>query len=418
MSDGKVRFGRTVAGFATVGIYNVAAAGRRAVCRQASITPYTRGATPSGSEDVVPDIDQTEFLSDLEEHLHAVVRDTVAEPLRSIDEKLGTVAAHCQSAVQSGGKRLRPRFAYWAWRVGAPADAAPQPLIRLAAALELLHAAILVHDDVIDASEVRRGQPSVRAALTAGHRSDAGWGDATDFGDNMALLIGDLLWSAAHDTFDDAVAGLPAGIAQRTSRAFRTMRVEVLAGQLLELRAQAGRDYHADTAEKILRYKTSAYTVERPVELGLELAGSASPATAQTLRDYAGAVGQAFQLRDDLADLFGTTKTSGKRTGDDIRAGKPTELLGAAYELADDLDRSLLATIVGDATADQAAIAEVQTVVLQCGAADRVGRRIADLVATARRAIADLSASADPTALAGLSDMLAECTELSFLPAE
>jgi geranylgeranyl diphosphate synthase type I len=232
----------------------------------------------------------------------------------------------------------------------------------------------------------------------------------------MALLVGDLLWSAAHDTFDDALAGLPEETARRTARTFRTMRVEVLAGQLLELRAQAGRDYRPETAEKILRYKTSAYTVERPVELGLALTGQASSETAATLRTYAGAVGQAFQLRDDLADLFGTTKTSGKRTGDDIRAGKPTELLGAAYDLADDLDRSLLATIVGDPAADQASIAEVQSVVLQCGAADRVGRRVAALVATARQAITDLSASADAAALGGLTDMLTECTELSFLP--
>lgn len=364
----------------------------------------------------MPDTDQTEFLSALEDRLNTVVDNTVAEPLCAVEAGLGTFAALCHSAVQSGGKRLRPRFVYWAWRVCAPADAPPQTLIRLAAALELLHAAILVHDDVIDGSEVRRGQPSVRAALAARHRAGSGWGDARQYGDSMALLVGDLLWSAAHDTFDDAVAGLPREIARRTSRAFRSMRVEVLAGQLLELRAQAARDYDAETAEKILLYKTSAYTVERPVELGLALAGTASPATAETLREYACAVGQAFQLRDDLADLFGTTETSGKKTGDDIRAGKPTELLGASLDLAEGSDVDTLTRIVGDATADEAAIAEVQRIVLQCGAADRVRRRIADLVVIAHRAIADLSETADVSALAGLSEMLAECTELSFLP--
>lgn len=369
------------------------------------------------AEIFVPDTDQTGFLSELEDHLHAVVRDTVAEPLLAVDPDLDAVAALCRSAVQAGGKRLRPRFAYWGWRVGAPADAPRQPLVRLAAALELLHAAILVHDDVIDASEVRRGQPSVRAALADRHRTDAGWGDATEFGDSMALLVGDLLWSAAHDAFDDALAGLPHDRAQRTTRAFRAMRVEVLAGQLLELRAQAARDYRADTAEKILRYKTSAYTVERPVELGLELAGSASQATADTLAEYAGAVGQAFQLRDDLADLFGTSTTLGKATGDDIRSGKPTELLGATLELASGSDVATLTGVVGDTAADQAAIAEVQQIVLRCGAADRVRRRITDLVVTAHQAIAELSPSADVAALAGLSEMLAECTELSFLPA-
>lgn len=369
------------------------------------------------AENVVPDTDQTQFLTDLEDHLRAVVRDTVAEPLCSIDGGLDAVAAFCGSAAQAGGKRLRPRFAYWAWRVGAPVDAPRPPLVGLAAALELLHAAILVHDDVIDASELRRGQPSVRAALADRHRSAAGWGDAVQFGDNMALLVGDLLWSAAHDAFDDAVAGVADEVRQRTVRAFRAMRVEVLAGQLLELRAQAARDYAAETAEKILRYKTSAYTVERPVELGLELAGGGSPATARTLREYAGAVGQAFQLRDDLADMFGTPDTIGKTPGDDVRSGKPTELLGATMELAPAPDVEILSGIVGDAAADRTAIAEVQRIVLACGAADRVRRRIGDLVVTAHRAIADLSQAADVKTLAGLSEMLAECTELSFLPA-
>lgn len=118
--DGELRFGRTVTGRATVGIYSAAArhpAGRA----EAGASPIHRGAAPSESENVVSDTDQTAFLSALEDHLQAVVTDAVAEPLRSIDPGLGTVAGLCQSAVRSGGKRLRPRFAYWAWRVGAPA---------------------------------------------------------------------------------------------------------------------------------------------------------------------------------------------------------------------------------------------------------------------------------------------------------
>lgn len=363
------------------------------------------------------DTDETEFLSDLEDQLQTVVRDTVAEALRAIDVGLDAVATLCRSAVQAGGKRLRPRFAYWAWRVCTPADAPRQQLVRLGAALELLHAAILVHDDVIDASEVRRGQPSVRAAFAAHHRADAGWGDAAAYGNSMALLVGDLLWSAAHDAFDDAVVDLARDGAQRTARAFRSMRVEVLAGQLLELQAQAARDHRAGTAEKILRYKTSAYTVERPVDLGLELAGNASSATAHTLGQYARAVGQAFQLRDDLADLFGTSTTLGKATGDDIRSGKPTELLGATMELTTVSDAATLTAVVGDANADPAAIAEIQRIVLQCGAVEQVRQRINDLVVVADRAISELSTSVDRDALVGLSRLLTECTELSFIPA-
>jgi geranylgeranyl diphosphate synthase, type I len=359
---------------------------------------------------------QTDFLAALEHHLQTWVSDTVVERVRAIDEDLSVFAELCLSAVSAGGKRLRPRFAYWAWRLGAGDDQESGPIVQLAGSLELLHAAILVHDDVIDGSELRRGQPSVRAALAAHHRAAGWWGDSQEFGDHTALLVGDLLWSAAHDAFDDGVADLPPERRSSVLRCFRSMRSEVLSGQLLELRAQAARDLNAGTAQKILRYKTSAYTVEWPAEIGLESACSAPAVVVETLNRFARAVGQAFQLRDDLSDLFGSTLTSGKRAGDDLRAGKPTELMGAALELAAEADVQTLSRIIGDATANDADVAEVQRIVEQTGALGRVRDRIDALVTTAEEAIVDLS-PVDDAVRAGLSELVAECTELSFLDA-
>lgn len=358
----------------------------------------------------------TEFLTTLEDQLGAAVRDTVAAPLRSIDGSLEPVADLCLSAVNAGGKRLRPRFMFWAWRAARPADADLPPLVHLAAAVELLHAAVLVHDDVIDDSDVRRGQPSVRAALAACHRADDGTGDARLFGDHMALLVGDLLWSAAHDSADSAVGSIGTAARRSVRHTFGTMRVEVVAGQLLELQAQAGRDYSAAAAGKIQRYKTSSYTVERPVQLGLALAGTASPANTANLQEFARAVGRAFQLRDDLTDLFSTTAASGKRVGDDIRGGKPTELLGTALELANASDRHTLTGIVGDADADDAAIDSARRVLVRSGAVARIRSRVAELVAVATAAIEELSPDTDAAVRAGLTAMLTECTDLSFLP--
>ena len=355
------------------------------------------------------------FLAAVEHRLHTSVTTAVIDPVRAIDEHLDVFTTLGMSAVTAGGKRLRPRFAYWAWRVGGPDHDDTGPIVRLAAALEILHAAILVHDDIIDASELRRGQPSVRTALAGWHTEQDWSGTPREFGDHTALLVGDLLWSTAHDEFDDAVSGLSQAPRRAVSRSFAAMRVEVISGQLLELRAQAARTYDAASAEQIRRYKTSAYTVERPVELGLGLTGSASRATAETLNQYARAVGHAFQLRDDLADLLDSSASSGKRTGDDIRSGKPTELLGAALELATGADAQTLADVVGDGTADASAIAEVRRIVMACGAADRVTHRIADLVAVANQALQDLPRSTDPAALTGLRELLAECTDVSFM---
>lgn len=360
----------------------------------------------------------TDFLAAVEQRLHACVTGAVADPLQTIDAELSAYAQACLAAVTAGGKRLRPRFAFCAWRLGAEDLRATGPVVRLAASLELLHAAILVHDDIIDHSELRRGKPSARAALAGHHRTQQWWGAAQEFGDATALLVGDLLWSAAHDEFDDATSELSPDLRRAVSQCFRSMRVEVLSGQLLELRAQAARDYAPAAVEKILRYKTGSYTVVRPVELGSTLAGPAPSMVAEALSSYSDAVGRAFQLRDDLADLFSCTASTGKRPGDDIRSGKPTELLGATLALATEPDARTLTRIVGNEAADQDDIAEAQQIALRSGAVGRTRQRITELVAAADRALTGLPAALDQPGVDGLADLLAECTDLSFLADE
>lgn len=365
------------------------------------------------------DDEQNAFLAAVDGLLRAKVSDTVSDHLTSIDAGLRPFAEVCLSAATVGGKRLRPRFAYWAWRTLMGADAPSGQIVALGAALELLHAAILVHDDVIDASELRRGEPSVRAALAAHHRCSGWSGSAREFGDHTALLIGDLLWGSAHDLFEVAVADLDVPQRRSAVTGFRTMRVEVISGQLLELRAQAAGDFASSTAEKILQYKTSAYTVERPVQLGLDVS-TARPATAAVLSRYARATGHAFQLRDDLADLFGTRLSSGKSGGDDVRAGKPTELLGETFRRSDEAGLRALAGIVGRADASDDDIEVIRRIVVESGAVYSITERIAGLVDTARTAVEDLSLSAEvdaPTVRDSLTGLLDECTDLTFLPA-
>ncbi len=358
-----------------------------------------------------------DFLPAVERRLHTCVTGAVAEQLQLIDPELGSFAQVSLSAVTGGGKRLRPRFAFCAWRLGAADPQRTDAIVALAASLELLHAAILVHDDIIDHSDLRRGRPSARAPLAGQHRDRNWWGAAQEFGDGAALLVGDLLWSAAHDELDDMTSALPPQLRKQVAGCFRSMRVEVLSGQLLELRAQAARDHRPDTAEQIQRYKTGSYTVVRPVELGSILAGSAAPAVTDPLRSYAVAVGQAFQLRDDLADLFSPTESTGKRPGDDIRSGKPTELLGATLTMATAAEVRTLTPIVGDAAADDDRIADAQRIALRSGAVERTRSRIDGLIATAEQALSRLPATVDPGGRAGLARLLTECTDLSFLPA-
>lgn len=359
------------------------------------------------------DDEQAAFLGAVDAALHGAVAEGISDRLTVIDQGLIPFAELALSAATVGGKRLRPRFAYWAWRSAAGDTEPTVQIVSLGAALELLHAAILVHDDIIDRSVLRRGRPSVRAGLAAGHRATGWTGSADDFGDHTALLIGDLLWGVAHDLFDTAVDGLDPGQRRLIFGAFRGMRAEVISGQLLELRAQAAGDFSTSAAEKILQYKTSVYTVERPMELGLRVGG----ATRSTvLERFARATGQAFQLRDDLSDLFAAPMNSGKRVGDDIRSAKPTELLGSALRLAGAADRATLIGIVGDPDASADEIDTVKTVFVESGAVAAITARIGVLVAEARRALAELRDDTVGAAVrSALEDLLQECTELSFM---
>ncbi len=359
-------------------------------------------------------MDETAYVAAVEGELQAIVTAGIAEGLQSIDAELQPYAALCTSAVTSGGKRLRPRFAYWGWRAGNADPDTVSQIVTMGAALELLHAAILVHDDIIDSAPLRRGLPSVRAALADRHRSRQWAGEATHFGDHAALLVGDLLWAAAQDAIADATAEIPEPRRGQTVTAFRAMRLEVMAGQLLELDAQAARLLTDEAADKIVMYKTSKYTVERPVALGLTVA-DASPGATLSLGRYAAATGRAFQLCDDFADLYGPTDTSGKTAGGDIRDGKPTELLGTALRSATEAQRQTLIRVVGDPDADQSAIDEVKRIFLATGAVRAVESRVGALAANAREALLDGDASLSPQVVAAFEALLAECTDLSFL---
>jgi geranylgeranyl diphosphate synthase type I len=192
------------------------------------------------------------------------------------------------------------------------------------------------------------------------------------------------------------------------------MRLEVMAGQLLELDAQAATLFTDDAADKIVAYKTSKYTVERPVALGLTIA-DASPENRLALNRFAVATGRAFQLRDDLADLYGPAGASGKTAGGDIRDGKPTALLGTALRLATETQHRTLTVVVGDPQADQVAIDEVKQIFVHTGAVATMKNRVDELAGSARRALSDHGENLSSAVVEALHGVLGECTDLSFL---
>lgn len=297
-----------------------------------------------------------------------------------------------------GGKRLRAAFCWWSWRAhgGDPSSPEAEAVARVGAALELFQAAALFHDDVMDDSDTRRGEPAAHRRFAAMH-AEHGWsGDARRFGESAAILLGDLALVASEREFVRAVAGLPAERRTAAHAVFERMRTEVTVGQYLDLLAEVlpwGDDPLADEARarEVIVAKAARYSVEHPLLLGAVLAGADDAAQAAT-RDYGLPLGEAFQLRDDLLGVFGDPATTGKPAGDDLREGKRTVLVARAMARAvaqDDrkLADALLAGL-GDRGLDDEACGALAARIEASGAVAEVEDLIAELSARAFAALA------------------------------
>lgn len=286
------------------------------------------------------------------------------------------------AAFTEGGKRFRPGCCYWgaAAVAGQPDD--PAPLLGAAASLDLLHVSALAHDDVMDASDTRRGVPAAHRQFEALHAGSGWLGSSEAFGRAGAILLGDLLlmWSA--ELF--AGAGLEPDAQRRAEPLLDAVRTEVTLGQYLDVLAQhQPLPTGAGTTEamlaqvyRVVEYKTSRYTIVRPVQIGAAIAG-ATGAQLDALAAYGSPLGRAFQFRDDLLGVFGDSAVTGKPAGDDLREGKRTVLVAYALAHAEPNAAVWLADLLGRPDLDESDIDDLRGIIADSGAADAAEREIA-----------------------------------------
>jgi geranylgeranyl diphosphate synthase, type I len=298
----------------------------------------------------------------------------------AFDRELGEPMAEIRRLVMSGGKRLRPAFCHWAF-VGCGGDPDDPIVTDTGAAFELMHAFALFHDDVMDDAESRRGARTTHRTFAARHR-DGGWsGEARRFGDGMAILIGDLAF-----VYSDQ---LMAGANATAWRIWNELRIELNVGQVLDVLGSVQGVRDLAHAERICRYKSGKYTIERPMHLGAALADpSRFDDRAPRLSAYGLPLGDAFQMRDDVMGAFGDERATGKPVGGDLREGKPTPLLARALAAATEAQREVLAT-VGSPELNDAGVAAIQTVLVETGALSDLETTIAELTAEAIAALHD-----------------------------
>ncbi|UNO38801.1 polyprenyl synthetase family protein [Streptomyces sp. MST-110588] len=305
-----------------------------------------------------------------------------------LTEKAQTATVPRQSALAlllrdfiTGGKRVRPLLCVAGWHA-ARGEGDPARIIRLAASIELAHACALIHDDIMDAADSRRGRPTVHRMLADHHPTPS---MAERFGISGAILVGDLalVWS------DELLHTTPMPDANRTAvlRCVDMARAELIAGQHLDLLTTSDLDVSIETTLTVVRYKTAKYTIERPLQVGAALAG-AGQQVLDACTAYGVPLGEAFQLRDDVLGVFGDPAVTGKSRLDDLREGKCTSLIVHALRSAAPHQAGRLRALIGDPRLGEPEAAEVRTLLTNTGARAAVEQMIEERYRQALGALA------------------------------
>jgi len=327
-------------------------------------------------------------LADLVDQRIASFLDDRESEMSAISGDLGHLVDYVR-VLLGNGKRFRARFCYWGWRAihTLPRELEPMAelekiedldaVLSLAVSLEIFHAAALVHDDIMDNSDTRRGMPSAHKAFQALHSQRQYAGSPVHFGLSTSLLVGDLLLAWSDQLLSQALEqGVSAEAASETRAQFATMRQEVTLGQYLDIHEEAAWPHTADAdrldrALTVVTYKSAKYSMEAPLLIGASLAG-ASGQQLQALSAFGLPLGIAFQLRDDVLGVFGDSEVTGKPSGDDLREGKRTVLIALAEEVMPSSTKKVFTEMLGDRSLNGDQIGVMQSTLRDTGALDRV----------------------------------------------
>jgi geranylgeranyl diphosphate synthase type I len=330
-----------------------------------------------------------EQLKTLREQIEAHLKDFLSaqsDYFTSIAPELKPAASSLSDFVVNGGKRFRPIFAA-VGAMGAGSQLSDSE-IRAFASLELLQACALIHDDLMDASDTRRGEPAIHKLFESMHIAEKFQGNPVQFGLSASVLIGDLalIWS---DQMLNS-SGIENSALLAAITVHDEMRVELIAGQYLDVFEQARGTQSVAKALNIARYKSAKYTIERPLHLGAAVAIPDEAKRANLVSIYSEfglPLGEAFQLRDDLLGVFGDPKVTGKPAGDDLREGKRTVLMAMTHDRISGAAEAELIKEFGNPNISESAIARLQEIIAETGAATHVEDLIENLTSTALEAI-------------------------------
>jgi geranylgeranyl diphosphate synthase, type I len=326
------------------------------------------------------------------------------EALKEISEDIVSLIDYTQDFLE-GGKRFRAQFCYWAWaslahsRVEtADLNDEAEGIVGIAAALEMFHAAALVHDDLLDQSDTRRGKPAIHKRFESQHQRLGFAGEAVRFGVAGSVLVGDLMLAWSSELFGDAMRHAANPEVDRVCREeFSRMRFEVMAGQFLDVLEENAApirslDEIVVRANRIMLYKTAKYSLEAPLMIGAAFAG-ANPDQLRAFSNFGIPLGMAFQLRDDVLGVFGDPEITGKPAGDDLREGKRTVLVGLTLQSLPTGVAKIFEELLTAREIDDEQVSFMQQAIIESGARSLVEKMIAEYSESALAALAALEIS-------------------------
>jgi len=304
-----------------------------------------------------------------------------------------------------GGKCLRSTFMYLGWLCGTNSDpAADTAALRASAGLEMLHAFALLQDDVMDDSALRRGRPAAHVQFGRWHRNYGLSGSQDRFGAALAVLLSDLCLVWAEQMMRES--GLAGDALDRAWPRYDAMRIELAVGQIADIANDAGVLPTLEAVLEVARRKSGNYTVRRPLEIGAAMAGRDD--LTDVLGAYGNAVGEAFQMRDDILGVFGSPSVTGKPAGGDLAERKATSVVVAAQRMGDDAVRRQFTALTSAEQLDEADITHWRNLIVATGAPAWIEELIAERVRTAIELLDDNRI--DDWAQSALADMAVACT--------
>lgn len=343
------------------------------------------------------------FLGRFEPALETYLKEKTAN-LGALDSSGQEIARVVSMFASGGGKRIRAALVEIGYRAGGGEDS--DRILKPAIAIELLHAFFLIHDDLIDRSDLRRNKPTVHRVFESNYRGllkNFGNRDREHFAESMALLAGDLCCAMAYEAITKSDFP-PERLLLALKKMHATVDVTVI-GQVLDILTPLKRMVSEEEITKIHRFKTACYTFEGPLQFGMILAGAGAE-KLETISQYAIPIGIAFQVKDDLLGIFGSEEEVGKPVTSDLEEGKETLLTVFAQAHGSQTQRNQIASFVGKHPISIDELNDVRGILREIGAVSYCETRMHELVQKGKKALENLGLQEDiTTILVGLADL-------------